>query len=69
MTDDDAPRSPMPTEAQMFKVVVGVGIALVPVLIVSVLAGPGWAALVLGFEVGIGMGAWLSRRHGRSQAP
>jgi len=69
MTEEETPRSPLPTEAEMFKVVVGVGLALVPVLVVSVLAGPGWAAVVLGFEVGIAIGVWLSRRRGRSQAP
>ncbi len=52
----------MPTEGEMFKVVVGVGLALLPVLLVSVLIGPGWAALVLGFEIGIAIGVWISRR-------
>jgi len=65
MAEDETPRSPMPTEGEMFRVVVGVGLALVPVLIVSVLFGPGWAALVLGFEIGIAIGVWFSRRRGR----
>ena len=64
---DDAPNNPLPSEQAMFKVVVGVGLALLPVLVVSVIAGPGWAALVLGFEVGIGIGVWFGRR--RRQGP
>jgi hypothetical protein len=61
MTDDD-PKSLMPSEPQMFRVVVGAGIALLPAFIVSLVAGPGWAALVLAFEIGIALGVWWRRR-------
>jgi hypothetical protein len=64
--DDSQQRTPLPTEGEMFRVVVGVGLALLPILLVSVLFGPGWAALVLGFEVGIAIGVWISRRRSRS---
>ena len=37
---DDAPDNPLPSEQAMFKVVVGVGLALLPVLVVSAIAGP-----------------------------
>jgi hypothetical protein len=50
----------------MFRVVVGVGIALIPVFVVSVTAGPGWAALLLGLEVGVAIGVWWRRRAARS---
>ena len=60
MTDAD-PKSPLPSEAAMFRVVIGVGIALVPVFILSVTAGPGWAALLLGLEIGIAIGVFWRR--------
>jgi hypothetical protein len=50
------------SEGTMFRVVVGVGIALVPVFVLSVVAGPGWAAILLGFEVGVAIGVWWRRR-------
>ena len=46
MADDPADRL-IPYERAMFRVAVGVGLALLPVFAVSVVAGPGWAALVL----------------------
>jgi hypothetical protein len=46
----------------MFRVVVAIGIALLPVFIVSVAAGPAWAGLVLLFELGIVLGVWWRRR-------
>jgi hypothetical protein len=49
----------------MFRVVVGVGVALLPVFVISLLAGPGWAAILLGFEIGIAIG--LLWRHRRSR--
>jgi hypothetical protein len=60
--DESDPKSLLPSEGAMFRVVVGVGLALLPVFLVSVLAGPGWAALVLAFEIGIGIGVWWRRR-------
>jgi hypothetical protein len=60
---DQAPKSPLPSEAAMFRVVVGVGIALLPVFVLSVTAGPQWAAILLGFEIGIAIGVfWRLRR-------
>lgn len=61
---EDSPRGPLPSEAAMFRVVVGVGIALLPVFAVSLLAGPGWAAILLGFEIGIAIGVLWHRRRG-----
>ena len=46
----------------MFRVVVAIGIALLPVFVVSVTAGPAWAAVVLGLEIGIVLGVWWRRR-------
>jgi hypothetical protein len=68
MTDED-PKSLMPSEGQMFRVVVGAGIALLPAFIVSLVAGPGWAALVLAFEIGIGIGVWWRRRGSTDPGP
>jgi hypothetical protein len=65
---EPAPKSPLPSEAAMFRVVVGVGIALLPVFILSVTAGPGWAAILLGFEIGIAIGVLWRRRRARRGA-
>lgn len=54
--------SQLPSEATMFRVVVAVGIALLPVFVLSLVAGAGWAAVLLGFEIGIAVGIWLRRR-------
>ncbi len=59
---EDPPKSPLVTEAAMFRVVVGVGLAIVPVFIVSLVAGPQWAAILLGFEIGIAIGVFWRRR-------
>ena len=48
--------NPLRSEADMFRVVVGVGIALLPVIAVGLLAGPQWGAILLGVEVGIAIG-------------
>jgi hypothetical protein len=53
----------------MFRVVVGVGLLLLPVFIVSVAAGPGWAGLVLLFELGIVLGIWWRRRGAADETP
>jgi hypothetical protein len=52
----------------MFRVVVAVGIALLPVFIVSVAAGPVWAGLVLLFELGVVLGVWWGRRRAAGSA-
>lgn len=49
----------------MFGVVVRVGLALLPVFLVSVLVGPGWAALLLVFELGVAFGVLWRRRAAR----
>jgi hypothetical protein len=48
--------NPLRSEADAFKMVVIIGIAALPVIIVGLLAGPGWGAVVLGVELGIGIG-------------
>jgi hypothetical protein len=67
MNDRD-PTNPLPTEAEMFRVVVGVGLALLPVFVLSLVGGPGWAAILLGFEVGIAVGLWWRRRRAAERA-
>jgi hypothetical protein len=59
---EDSPKSPLPSEAALFRVVVGVGLAIVPVFILSLVAGPQWAAILLGFEIGIAIGIFWRRR-------
>ncbi len=68
MADDPADRL-IPYERAMFRVAAGVGLALLPVFVVSVVAGPGWAALVLLFELGIGLGIWWRRRRATADPP
>lgn len=43
--------NPLRSEAEMFRVVVIVGIALVPVIVIGLAAGPGWAAGLLVVEI------------------
>ena len=66
--NDPGSQSPLPSEAAMFRVVVGLGIALLPVFALSVIAGPGWAAILLGFEIGVALGI-LWRRRRATRAP
>jgi hypothetical protein len=61
--------SVLPSEAAMFRVVVWVGIALAPVFILSVTAGPAWAGILLGLEIGIAIGVWWRRRRISSRRP
>jgi hypothetical protein len=56
-------------ERAMFRVVAGVGLALLPVFIVSVVAGPGWAAAVLLFELVVVLGVWWRRRRAAGDPP
>ena len=50
--------NPLRSEAEMFRVVVIVGIALAPVIAVGLIAGPGWGAGLLLAEIAVG--AWAS---------
>jgi hypothetical protein len=67
----EAPRnSPLPSEAAMFRVVVGVGLALLPVFVVSVTVGAQWAAILLGLEIGVAIGVfWRWRRAAGGGSP
>ncbi|MDX6581293.1 MAG: hypothetical protein QOI10_477 [Solirubrobacterales bacterium] len=61
MSDDDS-LGPLPSETAMFRVVVGVGLALVPVFALSLVVSPLAAAILLGFEIGIVVGVLWRRR-------
>ena len=52
--------NPLRSEAEMFRVVVIVGIALVPVIVLGLAAGPGWAAGLLVIEIAAGA-YWIWR--------
>jgi hypothetical protein len=55
--------NPLRSEAEMFRLVVIIGMAAVPVIVVGLLAGPGWGAAALGIELGIGIGMiWRGSR-------
>jgi hypothetical protein len=55
--------NPLRSEAEMFRVVVIVGVAAAPVVALGLIAGPEWGAILLAVEVGIGIGlAWRSFR-------
>jgi len=55
--------NPLRSEAEMFRVVVIVGIAAAPVVALGLIAGPEWGAILLAIELGIGIGlAWRSFR-------
>ena len=55
--------NPLRSEAEMFRLVVIIGVAAVPVIAIGLLAGPGWGAAVLGVELGIGIGLiWQGSR-------
>jgi hypothetical protein len=64
-------QNPLRSEAAMFRLVVIVGIAAIPVIALGALAGPTWGAVVLAVEVLAGM--WLlcrrARAAGDEQAP
>ena len=51
----------------MFRVVVFVGVALAPVIALGLIAGPTPAAILLGFEIGVGIGV-LWRRYRAARA-
>lgn len=48
--------NPLRSEAEMFRLVVIIGVAAVPVIALGLIAGPEWGLVVLGLELGIGIG-------------
>ncbi len=55
--------NPLRSEAEMFRLVVIIGVAAVPVIVIGLAAGPAWGAVVLGVELGIGLGmVWRGSR-------
>lgn len=47
----------------MFRLVVLIGLAAVPVIVLGLVAGPAWGAVALGVELGIAIALlWRSRR-------
>lgn len=53
----EAPGNPLRSEAAMFRLFVWVALAALPVIVVGLVAGPLWGALVLLFELGVCAGA------------
>ena len=49
-------------EATMFRVFLLVGLAALPIVALGLLVSPAAAAVLLGFEVGIGIGLLVRRR-------
>ena len=55
--------NPLRSEAEMFRLVVIVGLAALPVIVLGLVAGPEWGLVVLGVELGIGIGLiWRGSR-------
>jgi hypothetical protein len=55
--------NPLRSEAEMFRLVVIIGIAALPVIVLGLAAGPEWGLVVLGVELGIGIGLiWRGSR-------
>jgi hypothetical protein len=55
--------NPLRSEAEMFRLVVVIGIAALPVIVLGLAAGPEWGLVVLGVELGIGIGLiWRGSR-------
>jgi hypothetical protein len=55
--------NPLRSEAEMFRVVVVVGLAAIPVVVLGLAIGPAWGAAALGVELGIGIGLiWRASR-------
>ena len=55
--------NPLRSEAEMFRLVVIIGLLAVPVIVVGLAAGPEWGAVLLGVELGIGVGMiWQGSR-------
>jgi GABA permease len=55
--------NPLRSEAEMFRLVVIIGVAALPVIVIGLVAGAAWGAVVLGVELGIGLGMiWRGSR-------
>ena len=55
--------NPLRSEAEMFRLVVIIGLAALPVIVLGLVAGPEWGLVVLGVELGIGIGLiWRGSR-------
>ena len=55
--------NPLRSEAEMFRLVVVIGIAALPVIVLGLAVGPEWGLVVLGVELGIGIGLiWRGSR-------
>lgn len=54
--------TPFRSEEAMFKVFLAVGIAALPIIAAGLIISPLAGAIVLLFEVGVGIGVGLSRR-------
>ena len=55
--------NPLRSEAEMFRVVVVVGVALLPVIVLGLMPGRQWGAILLGVEIGVAIGAlWRTTR-------
>ena len=55
--------NPLRSEADMFRLVVIIGLLAVPVIVVGLAAGPEWGAVILGVELGVGIGmVWQGSR-------
>jgi hypothetical protein len=55
--------NPLRSEAEMFRLVVIVGLAALPVIVLGLAAGPEWGLVALGVELGIGIGLiWRGSR-------
>ena len=52
--------NPLRSEAEMFRVVLIVGIAAAPVIALALIFGPEWGAILLAIEIGVGI--WLADR-------
>ena len=65
--------NPFKSEAEMFRVLVVVVVAAVPVIAAALVVGPVAGLVVLGVELGLGVGllwrALRTRRAGRPDAP
>jgi len=54
--------NPLRSEAAMFRVVVIVVIAAIPVIALGAIAGPEWGLVALGLELAIGVALLVRRR-------
>ena len=58
--------APFRSEEAMFKVFVAVALVAAPVIAVGLIISPLAGLITLLFEIGVGLGVWLSRRRSRS---